>query len=135
EEAAATLLPPAAAPGLGLIAQVGVILYMFLVGLETNTNHLQGQWRRTVAISTTGMVMPFLAGATLAFAIGPQLADPARPLWHFALFMGVALSITAFPVLARFLAVSLLLRTPIGMFALGWAAAGGVSVCCVIALA
>ncbi len=132
--AAAVLLPPPAAPALGLVAQLGVILYMFLVGLETNAGYLRGQWRRTFAISTAGMSTPFVLGIGLAALLYPALGDPRVPLSHFAMFMGVALSITAFPVLARILSDRKLQGTPIGQLALGCAAAGDVAAWCVLAL-
>jgi Kef-type K+ transport system membrane component KefB len=132
--AAATLLPPNAAPALGLIAQVGVILYMFLVGLETNAGTLRGAWRRTATITSAGMVAPFALGVVLAWLLYPTLADPGVAPWDFELFMGVALSITAFPVLARILADRNLQSTPNGAMALGCAAAGDVAAWCVLAL-
>lgn len=133
-QAASMLLPPSAAPALGLIAQVGVILYMFLVGLETNAGTLRGGWRHTAAIASAGMVAPFALGVLLAAALYARFADPGVTRWDFELFMGVALSITAFPVLARILADRDLQRTPIGLMALGCAAAGDVAAWCLLAL-
>jgi Kef-type K+ transport system membrane component KefB len=133
-EAAALLLPPNAAPALGLVAQLGVILYMFLVGLETNAGYLRGQWHRTAIIATAGMLAPFGFGIALAVGLHGPLGEPNVPMWHFALFIGVALSITAFPVLARILAARQLQRTQIGLLALGCAAAGDVAAWCVLAL-
>ncbi len=133
-DAAATLLPPNASPALGLIAQVGVILYMFLVGLETNAGTLRGEWRRTAAIASSGMVAPFALGVLLATVLYPRFADPRVPPWDFELFIGVALSITAFPVLARILSDRNMQRTPMGVMALACAAVGDVAAWCVLAL-
>ena len=132
-EASQALLPPAAAPAMGQIAQLGVILYMFLVGLETNASGLRERLHQTVFISSAGMVLPFALGLALAGFLHPRLSDTSVPLAHFALFMGVALSVTAFPVLARILADRGLQKTPLGLMALGCAAVGDAAAWCVLA--
>jgi Kef-type K+ transport system membrane component KefB len=131
--ASQTLLPAAAAPALGQIAQLGVVLYMFLVGLETNAGGLRERLRQTVFISSAGMMLPFALGLALAVFLYPRLSDPSVPLTHFALFMGIALSVTAFPVLARILADQGLQKTSLGMMALGCAAVGDAAAWCVLA--
>jgi Kef-type K+ transport system membrane component KefB len=133
-QASAWLLPAAAAPSLGLIAQLGVILYMFLVGLETNAGILRGQLRQTAFIASAGMALPFALGLALAMFLHARVADAQVPLSHFALFIGVALSVTAFPVLARILADRNLQKTPLGLLALGSAAAGDAVAWCGLAL-
>jgi Kef-type K+ transport system membrane component KefB len=100
-EAAAFVLPPVVAPHLGVIAQLGVILYMFLVGLELNLGVLRERAHTTVAISHASIVLPFLLGTALALILYPRLSHSDVPFTSFALFVGVAMSITAFPVLAR----------------------------------
>ena len=131
-EASHVLLPAAAAPALGQIAQLGVILYMFLVGLESNLGGGE-RLRQTVFISSAGMALPFALGLALAAFLHPRLSDPSVPVAHFALFMGVALSVTAFPVLARILADRGLQKTPLGMMALDCAAVGDAAAWCVLA--
>ena len=74
-EAAEFVLPPNVAPFLGVIAQLGVILYMFLVGLELNPQVLRRRAQVTVAISTTSIVFPFLLGAALALVLCPRLSS------------------------------------------------------------
>jgi K+:H+ antiporter len=131
--AAEFILPPAVTPYLEVIAQLGVILYMFLVGLELNPTALRKHARSVVAISQTGIVVPFLTGAAVALLLYPQLAGAGVAFSGFALFVGTAMSITAFPVLARILTDRRLQRTPLGVLALGAAAAGDVTAWCLLA--
>src|SRR5580765_3950038 len=133
-ELSALILPPRVAPYLGIIAQLGVILYMFLVGLELNIGALRSRAHMTVVIAQTGMVVPFALGAGLAIWLYPILADADNvPLASFALFMGVAMSITAFPVLARILTDRGIDKTDLGVLALGCAAIGDVTAWCLLA--
>ena len=133
-DAMAFLLPPSVAPFLGMIAQLGVILYMFLVGLELNAEVLRSKAQATLAMSHASIVAPFLMGAGLALWLYPRLAPAGVPFTSFALFMGVAMSITAFPVLARILTDRGIERTELGVVALSCAAAGDVTAWCLLAL-
>jgi Kef-type K+ transport system membrane component KefB len=132
-ETATFLLPPAAAPFLSVIAQLGVILYMFLVGLELNTELLRTRARSTVAISHASIVVPFLSGACLSLYLYPRLSHAGVPFTSFALFMGVALAITAFPVLARILTDRRIDKTELGVVALSCAATDDVTAWCLLA--
>lgn len=134
-DAANWLLPAEAAPFLGILAQVGVILYMFLVGLELNAELLRHRARTTVAISHASIVCPFILGSGLALLLYPRLATGDVPFTSFALFLGVAMSITAFPVLARILTDRGISKTPLGIVALSCAAADDVTAWCLLALA
>jgi Kef-type K+ transport system membrane component KefB len=132
-EWSAWLLPPEAAPYLGVIAQLGVVLYMFLVGLELNAGSLRAQARATVSVALASMVVPFVGGAVLALYLYPRLSSSDVPFTSFALFMGVATAITAFPVLARILSDRKMTRTELGSLALGIAAIGDVTAWCLLA--
>jgi Kef-type K+ transport system membrane component KefB len=132
-EAASFLLPPAAAPFLGVIAQLGVILYMFLVGLELNTERIRAHAHSTLTISHASIVFPFLLGAFLSLWLYPRLSHAGVPFTSFALFMGVALAITAFPVLARILTDRRLDKTDLGILALSCAATNDVTAWCLLA--
>ena len=132
-DAMAWLLPSSILPLLGVIAQLGVILFMFLVGLELNAELLRDRAHATVMISHAGIVAPFLMGAGLALWLFPRFAPDGVPFTSFALFMGVSLSITAFPVLARILTERRLERTELGVLALGCAAAGDATAWCLLA--
>jgi Kef-type K+ transport system membrane component KefB len=127
------ILPPAVAPNLGIIAQIGVILYMFLVGLELNAGLLRHHAHSTVAISHASIVTPFILGTTLALWLFPTLAPEAVPFTSFALFMGIAMSITAFPVLARILTDRKIEKTDLGVVALSCAATDDVTAWCLLA--
>jgi len=132
-EAMSLILPTSVAPFLGLIAQLGVILYMFLVGLELNLDLIRSRVHTTVAISHASIVAPFLLGATLSLWLYSSMAPPGVPFTSFALFMGVAMSITAFPVLARILTDRGIERTELGVVALSCAAADDVTAWCLLA--
>ena len=133
-EASAFLLPTSLAPSLAIVAQLGVIFYMFLVGLELNANLLRRQGHVTVAISHASIVVPFSLGALLAIWLYPQLSTSDVKFTAFALFMSVAMSITAFPVLARILTDRQLNKTDLGVMALACAATDDVSAWCLLAL-
>jgi len=133
-EASAFLLPPSLTPSLAIVAQLGVIFYMFLVGLELNANLLRKQGHVTLAISHASIVVPFSLGALLAIWLYPQLSNSEVKFTAFALFMSVAMSITAFPVLARILTDRQLSKTDLGVMALACAATDDVSAWCLLAL-
>ena len=132
-EAAAVVLPADAAPFLSIISQLGVILYMFLVGLELDLAVLRTKARTTIAISNAGIIVPFALGIGLAAAIHQDHAPPGVAFTPFALFMGVSMSITAFPVLARILGDRGLQRTPMGIIALTCAAIDDATAWCLLA--
>jgi Kef-type K+ transport system membrane component KefB len=132
-EAYAFLLPASVAPSLGLLAQLGVVLYMFLVGVELDIEGLKGQLRSTVGIALTSIVVPFALGVWLATRLYQGLAPAGVPFMHFMLFLGVAMSITAFPVLARILADRGITKTPLGQLALSCAAIDDVTAWCLLA--
>lgn len=133
-ETAAVVLPADAAPFLSIISQLGVILYMFLVGLELDLAVLRTRARTTIAIANAGIIVPFALGIALASAIHQDYAPPGVPFTPFALFMGVSMSITAFPVLARILGDHGLQRTTMGIIALTCAAIGDATAWCLLAL-
>jgi Kef-type K+ transport system membrane component KefB len=131
---AAFVLPAEIAPYLGVIAQLGAVLYMFLVGLQFDDNLLRGRARATAAIAYASIVVPFALGAALAVFLYPRLSTNDVPFASFALFIGVAMSIAAFPVLARILADRNMSATELGIVALTCAAAGDVIAWCLLAL-
>lgn len=128
------LLPPAAAPFLGLIAQLGVIFYMFVVGLELDLKVLRKSGHAALAISHASIVVPFLLGSALALYIYKKVALPEVGFTSFALFLGVSMSITAFPVLARILTDRKVNKTKMGTIALTCAAVDDVTAWCLLAL-
>jgi Kef-type K+ transport system membrane component KefB len=130
----AGLLPPAVAPFLGIHAQIGIMLYMFLVGLELDLGVLRKSGHATIAISHASIIVPFLLGSALALVIYPRLSSSDVPFTVFALFIGVSMSITAFPVLARILTDRGIQKTRMGTLALACAAVDDVTAWCLLAL-
>ncbi|MFN5696392.1 MAG: cation:proton antiporter, partial [Cyanobacteriota bacterium] len=109
---------------LNLLGQLGLILFMFLVGLEMNPALLQGKLPLASRLSLVGVLLPLGLGIALASAlerIAPELLPGEGSLPGF-LFMGVAMAITAFPVLSRILRERGLMRQPLGQLAISTAA-------------
>ncbi|HEX9102592.1 MAG TPA: cation:proton antiporter, partial [Polyangia bacterium] len=127
------LLPKEVAPFLGVLSNVGVILYMFLVGVELDPTLLRKRGHATVAISHASIVTPFLLGALLALYVYPTLATRDVPFTVFSLFMGVSMSVTAFPVLARILTDRRMHKSRMGVIALTCAAIDDVTAWCLLA--
>jgi Kef-type K+ transport system membrane component KefB len=130
----AAIFPSDIVPIIGVVANLGLIFYMFLVGLEIDPTQLRGRVTQAVAISNTGVLFPMALGLLAALPIY-GLVGPDKPFVAFALFMGVAMSVTAFPVLARIIAERRMLKRPIGALALASAAIDDVSAWFLIALA
>ena len=128
------LFPKDTAPLLGILSQIGVVLFMFIVGVEFDTAALKKRGHASVAISHASIVTPFVLGGLLALVLYPQFSSSDVPFVHFALFMGVSMSITAFPVLARILSDRKLQRTKLGVLALTCAAVDDVTAWCLLAL-
>ncbi|WP_394830189.1 cation:proton antiporter [Pendulispora rubella] len=131
--ASAFLLPSTVAPYLGVIAQVGAILFMFLVGLELDTSLLRKKSHATLAISHASIIAPFVLGSGLALWLYPKLSSSDVPFSVFALFMGVSMSVTAFPVLARILTDRGIHKTRLGVIAISCAAVDDVTAWCLLA--
>ena len=132
-EASAYLLPASVAPFLSVIAQVGIVLYMFLVGLELNPAYLRRHPNTVLAISHASIILPFLLGAALSLLLYPIFATSDVPFTVFILFMGVSMSVTAFPVLARILTDRGMQQSRLGTIALTCAAAGDITAWCLLA--
>jgi Kef-type K+ transport system membrane component KefB len=108
---------------------------MFLVGLELNGDMLRGQLRVTLTTSHASIALPFVLGAAFALYLYPRFSTSDVPFTHFALFLGVAMSITAFPVLARILSDQQMTGTRLGQLSLTCAAIGDVTAWCLLAFA
>jgi Kef-type K+ transport system membrane component KefB len=128
------LLPSSAASYIGIISKVGVVLFMFLVGLDLDPRLLRGKTHTTVAVSHSSIVVPFLLGAVLALWLYPSFATADVSFTSFSLFIGVSMSVTAFPVLARILTDQNVQRTRLGATALTCAAVDDVTAWTLLAL-
>jgi Kef-type K+ transport system membrane component KefB len=109
-----------------LVGQLGLIFYMFLVGMTLDVRHLKAGRGVALAASIASIAVPFVAGFVLAAALYRRLSVPGVPLISFALFVAVCMSITAFPVLARILDETGLRNTRLGSVAIASAAFGDV---------
>jgi Kef-type K+ transport system membrane component KefB len=113
------IFPPASLPYLNLTATVGLVLFLFLVGLEVDTRIIRRNARTSLAVSAAGILLPFGLGAAAAVPIYNKFIDAEKASFgHFILFTGVAISITAFPVLCRILTETKLLDTTVGVIVL-----------------
>ncbi|ACY20752.1 sodium/hydrogen exchanger [Gordonia bronchialis DSM 43247] len=119
------LFPSDVRPLLGALAQIGLVLFMFIVGLELDMRLIRGRERASASISLSSIAVPFALGAALAVVLYPKhdvVDGKTIEFLAFALFLGIAMSITAFPVLARILTDRGMMRTPPGVFSLASAA-------------
>ena len=132
--AQAIVLPADAAPVIGMISKIGVVLFLFLVGLDLDPRLLRRQPHATVAISHASILAPFLLGAGLALWLYPLHATRDVDFTTFSMFLGVALSVTAFPVLARILSDRGVQGTALGTTALACAAVDDVTAWTLLAL-
>lgn len=126
------LFPPATFPILLAVSHLGLLFFMFLVGLHLDLGMLRASGRTALVTSPVSIVVPLALGIAVAGAIQPRFAPQVDP-WAFALFMGVALSVTAFPVLARILDERGLAGTRVGVIAIACAAVDDVSAWCLLA--
>lgn len=132
--AASKLLFPAESLRLlQMFSQFGLIVFMFLIGLELDPKHLKGRGRASLLISQAGIYVPFGLGLLLALYFYRIFAPPGVRFLPFALFLGIAMSITAFPVLARILSERRLMRTKVGAMAITCAAFDDVAAWCLLA--
>ncbi|HEY5887363.1 MAG TPA: cation:proton antiporter, partial [Acidimicrobiales bacterium] len=125
EDLPTKLFPLEVRPFLGIIAQVGLIIFMFIVGLELDMGLIRGKGRLAAVTSLSSVVLPFTLGLAISGVLHEAygVVDGQEVEWlHFALFMGAAMSVTAFPVLARILNERGMHRTRIGVLTLACAA-------------
>lgn len=127
------LFPPGSLGYLQTLSQIGLLLFMFLVGLEFNATLVRNQSHAALLTSHASITAPFLLGTLLALYLYPRLSDGGVPFRQFALFTGVAMSITAFPVLARILSERNLVKTPLGAIVVACAAIDDVTAWCILA--
>ncbi|KAF2402883.1 hypothetical protein EJ06DRAFT_536405 [Trichodelitschia bisporula] len=117
-----TIFPSAAMPNLSLVANLGLVLFLFLVGLEVDLRFLVSNWRVAASVGIAGMVLPFGLGCAIAWGLYNDFRheEGTVPISFgvYMLFVGVAMAITAFPVLCRILVELKLLVTPVGVIVL-----------------
>jgi len=129
----AYLFPASSLGFLNALSQVGVVIFMFLVGLGINPKELKSQGHAAVLTSHVSITAPFVAASILALYLYPRLSDDSVSFTNFALFMGAAMSITAFPVLARILSERNVLGSRLGTIAIACAAVDDITGWCILA--
>lgn len=130
----AFVFPPAELGPLYSLSQVGLLLFMFKVGVDLDLRQLRKMGPAVVLTSNISILVPFLGGFALAWFLYSRLSSPTVSISVFAMFMGTAMSITAFPVLARILTERNLLHSKIGSIAISSAAVDDVTAWCLLAL-
>lgn len=133
-EATVFLFPVESLGNLQILSQIGLILFMFIIGMELDIGLLRQKAKAAVFISNTSIVVPFVMGAGLAYFLFESFAPAGSRFISFALFMGIAMSITAFPVLARIVQERGMTRTPLGMTAITCAAVNDITAWGILAL-
>lgn len=133
-EGASALFPMSSLPVLKMLSQIGLVLFMFSIGLELDLRLLKGRAGASVAISLTSILVPFLLGLGAGFWLFDGYASSGVSRTSFLLFLGAAMSVTAFPVLARILSERGLERSRVGALALACAAVDDVSAWCILAM-
>lgn len=116
------IFPEAAMSNLNLVANLGLVLFLFIIGLEVDLRFLVSNWKVALNVGLVSMVVPFALGAALAVGLYNEFNHEAGIVQIdfpvYMLFIGVAISITAFPVLCRILTELKLLMTPVGIIVL-----------------
>lgn len=132
---AAAVFPAEAVPFLNLLSEIGLIFFMFLIGLELNPKYLKNNLDTAILTSHVSILVPFSLGTLLALLLYPIISNNSVSFTAFALFLGAAMSITAFPVLARIITEHNLQNTKLGTLALTCAAVDDVTAWCLLAAA
>jgi Kef-type K+ transport system membrane component KefB len=127
------VFPASSLANLQFISQVGLILFMFVIGLELDISVIRKQARSALVISHTGIIISYALGMSLAFTMYKTYAPANISFLSFSLFMGIAMSITAFPVLARIIKERNLTKTKLGITAITCAASDDVTAWCILA--
>jgi Kef-type K+ transport system membrane component KefB/nucleotide-binding universal stress UspA family protein len=129
----AYIFPPESLKFLNILSQIGLLLFMFIIGLEFDSKLLKGRGRAAVFISQVSIILPFMLGALISLYLYPVLSNKSVSLIAFTLFVGASMSITAFPVLARILSEKNLVKTKIGAVTIACAAINDVTAWSILA--
>lgn len=127
------LFPTESLGNLQFLSQIGLILFMFIIGMELDLNILKNRARDAIIISHSGIVVTFAMGVTLAYFLYQSYSPESVQFLSYCLFIGVAMSITAFPVLARIIQERGLQKTNLGTVAITCAAADDITAWCLLA--
>ena len=133
-EVSGFLFPVESLANITILSQFGLILFMFAIGMELDITEVRKKLKETILISHTSTIVPFFCGMLTAYFVYDTYADKSPPFLSFALFVGIAMSITAFPVLARIIQEKGLTRTHLGTISLASAANGDITAWCLLAV-
>jgi Kef-type K+ transport system membrane component KefB len=129
----ALIFPRDSLISLQFLSQIGLTFFMFVIGMDLDISKIKNKAQDAVVISHASIIFPFFLGTCLSYFIYQDLAPQGVKFLAFTLFMGIAMSITAFPVLARILKERGLTRTPLGVLTITCAAADDVTAWCLLA--
>ena len=130
----AFLFPLDSLQNINMLSQFGLILFMFAIGMELNITEVRQKLKETILISHTSTIFPFFLGMVTAYFLYNKYAYESTPFLSFALFVSIALSITAFPVLARIIQEKGLTKAHLGTISLASAANGDITAWCLLAV-
>ena len=130
----AFLFPLDSMQNINMLSQFGLILFMFAIGMELNITEVRQKLKETILISHTSTIFPFFLGMVTAYFLYTKYAYESTPFLSFALFVSIALSITAFPVLARIIQEKGLTKSHLGTISLASAANGDITAWCLLAV-
>ena len=128
------LFPAHSLTNLELLSQVGLILFMFVIGMELDFGVLKNKINETLVISHAGILVPFFLGILSSYWIYEKYASSHTPFLPFSLFIGISMSITAFPVLARIIQERNMSKSPLGTLTIASAANDDVTAWCLLAV-
>ena len=132
-EFSAVLFPAQSLGNLQFLSQVGLILFMYIVGMELDLTALRSKAHDAVVVSHASIIIPFALGAGLSYFLYDQFAPQTIQFASFGLFVGIAMSVTAFPVLARIVQERGIHKTKLGTIVITCAAADDVTAWCILA--
>ncbi len=128
------LFPPSSLDNLQFLSQIGLILFMFVIGMELDIKVLKNRAKEAIVISHASIVIPFALGIGLSYFVYHRFAPEGVKFLSFSLFMGIAMSITAFPVLARIVQERGMHKTKLGAIVITCAAADDITAWCLLAV-
>ncbi len=128
------LFPQESLHNISLLSQFGLILFMFVIGMELNLEEIKKQLRQSFVIAHSGIVAPFILGAILAVFLYEEYSGADATVLTFALFVGITLSVTAFPVLARIIQEQGKMQSRLGILSMASAANGDITAWCLLAV-
>ena len=132
-EISAFIFPKDSFISLQFLSQIGLAFFMFVIGMELDLSKIKNKAHDAILISHVSIIFPYFLGVGLSYFIYSELAPENVSFLSFALFLGISMSITAFPVLARILKERGLTQTPIGVLAITCAAADDATAWCILA--